>query len=156
MMSLEQRKAYLSEIRKRYKKSTRQQKSVILDEFCSICNYNRKYAIRLLKKRPKKKYKRPGQKPRYNAQALLKPLKEIWFASDQACSKKLKVIIREWLPHYENEHELDDHIRGQLYSLSPATIDRILKPIRLKHQRRAKILDHFFEKLRYKISVCLC
>lgn len=137
MMSLEQRKAYLAEIRKRYKKSTRQQKTVILNEFCSICNYNRKYAIRLLKKRPKKNYKRPGQKPRYNTKALLKPLKEIWFASDQACSKKLKVIIQEWLPHYENKHGLlDDLIRGQLYSISPATIDRILKPIRLKHPRK--------------------
>jgi hypothetical protein len=137
MMSLEQRKAYLAEIHKRYKKSTREQKTLMLNEFCSVCNYNRKYAIRLLKKRPKKKYKRPGQKPRYDAQTLLDPLKEIWFASDQACSKKLKVIIQEWLPHYENERGLlDDLVRGQLYSISPATIDRILKPIRLKHPHR--------------------
>ncbi len=136
-MSLEQRKAYLEEIRRRYRKSTRQGKATILDEFCSVCNYNRKYAIRLLKKQPKKKFKRPGQKPRYDYQNLLKPLKTIWFASDQACSKKLKVIILEWLSHYENEQGLlDDLIRGQLYSISPATIDRLLKPVRLKHPRK--------------------
>lgn len=137
MMSLEQKKAYLQEIRRRYKKSTRQQKAIILDEFCSICHYNRKYAIRLLKNQHKKKRKRPGQKPRYDSAALLTPLKEMWFASDQACSKKLKVILREWLPHYEEEYGLlSDLIRGQLYSISPSTIDRVLKPVRLKHPQQ--------------------
>lgn len=136
-MSLEQKKAYLEEIRRRYKKSTRQQKAMILDEFCSVCHYNRKYAIRVLKKQKRKQVKRPGQKPRYDSQNLLTHLKAIWFASDQACSKKLKVILRDWLPHYESEQGLlDDLIRGQLYSISPSTIDRILKPIRLKHPRK--------------------
>ena len=51
MMSLEQKKAYLETIRKRYKRATRKQKATILDEFCSVCEYNRKYAVRLLGKR---------------------------------------------------------------------------------------------------------
>jgi hypothetical protein len=137
MMSLEQKKAYLGEIHRRYKCSARQQKAAILDEFCSVCHYNRKYAIRLLKKQHKKQRKRPGQKPRYEAQTLLKPLKALWFASDQVCSKKLKVIIHDWLHHYEIEEGLlDDFIRGQLYSLSPATIDRLLKPLRQKYPHK--------------------
>jgi hypothetical protein len=57
MMSLSQRKAYLSQIRKRYKKSSRKEKTLILDEFCSVCGYNRKYAIRLIKKRVLSKMK---------------------------------------------------------------------------------------------------
>jgi hypothetical protein len=57
MMSLEQRGAYLEEIKKRYKKSNRQGKARILDEFYSVCNYNRKYAIRLLKKRVMNKHR---------------------------------------------------------------------------------------------------
>ncbi len=137
MMSLEQKKAYLERIRRRYKKSTRRQKAMILDEFCSVCEYNRKYAIRMLLKKQRKKRKPPGRKPKYDATNLLGPLKEIWFASDQACSKKLKIILCEWLPHYEKEHGLlDDLIRGQLYSISPATIDRLLKTVRLKHPRK--------------------
>jgi len=137
MMSLEQRRAYLEEIKKRYKNSNRQGKARILDEFCSVCNYNRKYAIRILKKRVKKRRQHPGQKPRYDSKNLLNHLKAIWFASDQMCSKKLKVVIRDWLPHYEEEQGLlDDLIRGQLYSISPSTIDRILKPIRFQHPRK--------------------
>jgi len=137
MMSLEQKKAYLETIRRRYKKSTRSQKALILDEFCSVCKYNRKYAVRLLGKKQKKKRGRPGRKPKYDAINFLKPLKAIWFASDQACSKKLKIIVREWLPHYEKEQGLlDDVVRGQLNSISPSTIDRLLKPVRLKHPRK--------------------
>ncbi len=56
MMSLEQKKAYLEEIKKRYKKSNRQDNARILDEFCSVCKYNSKYAILLLKKRIKKRH----------------------------------------------------------------------------------------------------
>ena len=93
MMSLEQKKAYLETIRKRYKRATRKQKATILDEFCSVCEYNRKYAVRLLRKKQKKKRGRPGRKPKYDALNIMKPLKAIWFASDQACSKKLKIIL---------------------------------------------------------------
>lgn len=50
MMRLEQKKAYLETIPRRYKKSTRKQKALILDEFCSVCKYNRQYAVRLLGK----------------------------------------------------------------------------------------------------------
>jgi hypothetical protein len=137
MMSPEQRKAYLETIRRRYKKSTRRQKATILDEFCSICDYNRKYAIRILRKKQKKKRGHSGRKPKYEVAKILEPLKAIWFAADQICSKKLKVAIQEWLPHYEIEQGLlDDSIRGQLYSLSPSTIDRILKPVRVAYPRK--------------------
>lgn len=38
---------YLFEIRERYLKSTKEQKQNILDVFCRVCPYNRKYAISL-------------------------------------------------------------------------------------------------------------
>jgi hypothetical protein len=39
-MSYNKRRAYLKEILRRYKKSSRQQKKIILDEFCAFCHYN--------------------------------------------------------------------------------------------------------------------
>ena len=47
-MSNKSKKEYLAEIRKRYPNSTKEEKKMILDEFCSNCGYNRKYAIRLI------------------------------------------------------------------------------------------------------------
>ncbi|MBL0109228.1 MAG: hypothetical protein IPP52_18615 [Ignavibacteria bacterium] len=51
-MSKKSKKEYLQEIYARYKKSEKEEKQKILDEFCNVCGYNRKYAIRLLNQVP--------------------------------------------------------------------------------------------------------
>lgn len=136
-MSPEEKRSYLSEIKRRYGKASRQKKAVILDEFFSVCHYHRKYAIRLLNKSSKKKLQKRGRKSRYKTSLLLAVLKTIWLATDQLCSKRLKVALPEWLPHYEQEYgPLEVEIKSQLCHLSPATIDRLLKPIRVHGGRR--------------------
>ena len=48
-MNKKEKQAYLSKIHARYNEAGKLTRSAILDEFCTVCNYNRKYAIRLLK-----------------------------------------------------------------------------------------------------------
>ena len=136
-MVLRSRREYLEAIRLRYHHSSKKDKAVILDEFCSICGYNRKYAIRLLRKKAGlSSRKRPGPRSIYDDESLLNALKRFWFATDQMCSKKLKAAIPLWLPFYELEHEpLTLEIRTRLLAASPATIDRLLKPVRSLHKK---------------------
>jgi len=47
-MGKKSRKEYLESIRERYRKAGKKEKTVILGEFCAVCGYNRKYAVRLL------------------------------------------------------------------------------------------------------------
>jgi len=47
-MSGKTRWDYLKAIYLRYKKVSKPLRARILDEFCQVCDYNRKYAIRLL------------------------------------------------------------------------------------------------------------
>jgi hypothetical protein len=131
-MVLQSRRDYLEAIRTRYRKAGRTEKGIILGEFCAICGYNRKYAIRLLRTKPSSPPKRkPGPVPHYDKELLLTPLKRIWFATDQMCSKKLKAALPLWLPFYEEEYEpLVPEVRQKLLAMSPATIDRLLRPIR--------------------------
>ena len=103
-MSQKEKRVYLEAIRRRYRKSGRGKKAKILDEFCAVCGYNPKYAIRILKHQKKKKRQKCGRKPRYDAQKILIVLKAIWFATDQICSKRLKAVLPQWVPHYETEH----------------------------------------------------
>jgi hypothetical protein len=105
-MVLRSRREYLDAIRLRYLRSSKKGKATILDEFCSICGYNRKYAIRLLQKKKAGlcSKKRPGPRSVYDDVSLLYALKRIWFATDQMCSKKLKAAIPLWLPFYELEY----------------------------------------------------
>jgi len=51
-MSKRAKQEYLQQIRERYKVATKQEKKKILDEFCTVCGYNRKYAIKILNKPP--------------------------------------------------------------------------------------------------------
>ena len=98
-MGQKEKKAYLLAICKRYYTANRLEKGKILDEYCSVCGYNRKYAIRRLGEqyqrlwRGDKRKTKPGRKPKYTADELLEPLKRIWFASGQICSKYLKPAL---------------------------------------------------------------
>jgi hypothetical protein len=136
-MVLRSRREYLDAIRLRYLRSSKKGKSVILDEFCMICGYNRKYAIRMLrKKKTSSPKKRTGPRPTYSDELFLKALKRIWFATDQMCSKKLKAAIPLWLPFYELEYEpLSLEVQSKLLSISSATIDRLLKSVRALHKK---------------------
>lgn len=133
-MGKNERQAYLKAIQVRYRRATRQAKAAILDEFCAVCGYHRKYAIRILGRRGKRRApSRPGRPAIYACAALKTALKRIWFATDQMCSKKLKAAIPLWLPFYDTVYEpLTGDQREQLLVISPATIDRLLKPVRAR------------------------
>lgn len=134
-----ERKAYLAAIRGRYRKANRAQKSKILDEFCAVCGYHRKYALRRLNQAPKRARSRPPGRPsQYADETLLAVLRRIWLATDQMASKRLVAALPMWLPHYEATHgRLDDSTRTKLLGISAATIDRLLQPVRAQAGRRA-------------------
>ena len=133
-MSLSSKREYLA----RYQRAGRPHKSRILDEFCLNCDYHRKAALRLLLgPGPGALKKRPGPKPTYDPERLLPVLKIFWLASDQLCSKRLHAALPEWLAHYGPGHRpLSAELRKQLLAISPAQIDRLLRPARVRHPRR--------------------
>lgn len=139
-MGHDEKKSYLADIRSRYRKSDRKGKAAILNEFCIICHYHRKHAIRLLGapfRRAKPKPRKRGSKSTYNQPCILEPLIKIWLASYQMCSKKLKAALPLWLPFYEVEYgRLADEVRIKLLKMSPATIDRLLKPSKVQYKRK--------------------
>ncbi len=78
-MSKQSREDYYKTVVRRYRKSDKKTKSQLLDEFCEVCGYNRKYAIRKLNTR-KRNYnrKRPGRPKRYKDPILLDVLFYLW------------------------------------------------------------------------------
>lgn len=138
-MVIQEKKSYLRDVKQRYLHANKQDKFNILNEFCTICGYHRKYAIRLLNTDPSKKIKpihKPGRKSVYNDEEFLTALATIWFATDQMCSKLLVVAIPEWLPFYEQEYgKLSEVNHYKLLQISARSIDRALKPKRLTHPK---------------------
>src|SRR3989338_6048413 len=141
-MSPQSKKEYLKTVWLRYKKtSSKAEKTKILDELCTNCRFNRKYAIRRLRNfkilRRKMVRHKPGPKPKYQQPEFLAVLKEIWITANLPCSKRLKAILPIWLPAYQQEFgSLEFEILKKLSKISPASIDRVLRPIR--HLYRGK------------------
>ena len=141
-MSPTSKKEYFQRIASRYRKAFKKEKSLLLEEFCQVCGYHRKYAItklRAFKKRYRKPPPRqkPGPKSQYQHPDFLKALKEIWIATNLICSKRLKAALPDWIGHYQQTNGcLQPEILRKLIRISPSTIDQVLKPIR--HLYRGK------------------
>ena len=133
-MSPRVKKEYFEAIHKRYKHAIKKYKSQILNEFCQVCGYNRKYAIyKLSNYKSKKPKKKPGKPSVYNQPQIIKPLKKIWLTANLPCSKRLKSIIPDWLPFLPDISQED---KTKLLKISASTIDRMLESIRAKHKYR--------------------
>jgi hypothetical protein len=134
-MGSSEKRAYLEAIRPRYRRSGRLVKQRILDEFCSVCEYNRKYAVRLLAQRSARPKLKRGRKPKYGTtvDGFMKVLERIWTASDFMCSRRLKVVIPQWVPYYERTYgPLCPATRSLLLSISSASLDRHLRTYRAR------------------------
>ena len=102
-----------------------------------MCRYNRKYAIRVLNAPSRSTHAhashRPGPSRQYTHPDILRFLKRLWKASNLACGKRLKVMITLWLPF---DQSVAREARERLNAISPATIDRLLAPLRHLHTKR--------------------
>ncbi|HOZ62652.1 MAG TPA: hypothetical protein PK914_11075 [Smithellaceae bacterium] len=141
-MSPRSKKEYFEALYKRYKEATRHEKTSIINECCAVCSYHRKHAIRRLrsyKRFTKPKAKRRGKPPVYNKEGIIRPLKQVWLTANLPCSKRLKAILPLWMPKY-SEHfgQLSEEVIHALSTISPATIDRILQPVRIQYRGRGK------------------
>ena len=137
MMSHLSKKELLEVIRPRYLKATKKEKKQILDEFIAATGYHRKYAIRVLKHRPKLKgLKKPGRQKIYD-DAVIQALTIIWEICGRICSIRLKPFIPEMIAVLERCNELfrNEAIKTQLIKMRRATIDRCLRSARFEHRK---------------------
>src|SRR6266498_839362 len=137
-MSLSAKRESLARLHGRYQRAGRPHKRRILDEFCATCGYHRKAALRLLN-RPLSTAppKRSGPKIIYDPVEVMPVLKAVWLASDQLCSKLLKAALPEWLDHHERRSApLSEAFKKKLLKISPAQIDRLLRPARVQYPKK--------------------
>jgi len=128
-MSYETKDEYLAATAKRYPKAGRKYKSRILDEFCNVWGCHRKHAIRLLNGIQPQPHGTRGARPKYGPD-VVHILETIWLATNRLCSKLLKAALPIWMPYYRKAHRIKPSVIERVLEVSPATIDRLLKPSR--------------------------
>jgi len=128
---------YRVAITARYRTAGRKYKKLILDEFCRVWGYHRKHAIRLLRKTPPRAHNPRGARPKYDAD-VVHVLEDIWLATNRLCSKLLKAALPTWMPYYRKDHRVRPEVAEKVLRISPASIDRLLKPTRRIYGSRGR------------------
>jgi len=127
---------YLRSIYERYQQASREVKQRMLDEFCHVTRYHRKYALRLLngpppRVRPRERRRRPTY-----PEAVTRVLAFIWKAAGHPWSVRLKALLPLWVPKARGHLQLSPELERQLLRISPRQIDRRLKGHKRQIKRR--------------------
>ena len=128
-MGQQARLEYLRAIYPRYRVALRGEKGRMLDEFCRVTGYHRKYALRLLNSpAPGSEPVRPRRRrrPKYAAE-LITALVVIWKAAGYPWSARLKALLPQWLPWARKRLKLTAELERHLLAISARQIDRRLK-----------------------------
>jgi hypothetical protein len=130
-MSIQSRRELLDQIMGRYRKtSSKKEKQKILDEFVGSAKYHRKYAVMLLNHGTFHWERKPLIRPprRYDDR-VSKALVKIWQMANRICSKRLVPFLPEFVKALERFGHIsfEPEVREKLLSLSPATVDRLLR-----------------------------
>jgi hypothetical protein len=146
---------YIARMQQRYLKATKVEKHRLLAEVVEVTGYSRRHALRLLwhgrvpdpalaklvaaqggaGTRPARRH--PGR-PRVYSSVVVGALRTAAEASGWLCGKRLAPFLPELVPALEAEGELRLAAadRALLLAMSPRTIDRRLRPDRLRRDPR--------------------
>lgn len=129
-MSKQATSELVESLRTQYLLADRLKKGELLDLLVESTGRNRKYAIQLLHAEPKIQGNK-ARTVRYD-ETFKAALIVIWEASNKLCSKRLVPYIPEFVRILERcgHLNLNESTRHLLFQVSPATVDRLLKPVR--------------------------
>lgn len=137
-----------------YRGASKKEKSQLLDQFIATTGYSRWYARLVLRHEgrriqtaPKtillavrKQTPRPRRRPRKYDDKVQTALVKLWRLMDHICGKRLQPLLAELIPRLErfNEFNCERETRAKLLEISAASIDRLLRSERRKHELRGR------------------
>jgi len=149
------RREMVEAVARRYQQSRKAEKGAILDEFVATsgyCRWHASYVLRwwgrkiwvddkkvLVVGAPRKKKEPRVRTPLYDERAIA-VLKKVWKIMDYICGKRLAPVLGPMTDLLERAGEIrcDRETREKLSKMSAATIDRLLRPERKKHELKGR------------------
>jgi hypothetical protein len=158
-LDMKDKKKVCGVIARRYQQADKKGRGKLLDEYTVTLDYNRDYLAHILANGGKARYaqvdgkpvkiiaqpalrcgrkalktaspdRKQGRRPKYQGAAFKALLEDIWSLFDCLCGKLLAPMLRLMLDFLTAEYSLAPDMRDLLASVSPRTIDRILKPVK--------------------------
>jgi len=167
-LTMKERKTLTKALAEQYRRGSKGLKGEIVDQFAEATGYNRCYATRLLRNHGKRVYVRPDQAVEGDAhlrpqrthrrtydENVVAALTKIWELLDYMTGKRLAPALREVVPRLVacRELRLKKSLQKQLMNISPATIDRLLKPQRAKHTLKGRATTKPGTLLKHQIPI---
>ena len=137
-----------------YRGASKKEKGVILEQFVNTTGYSRWYARFVLRHEGRRlqpdkqtillavraKTRAARKRARVYDEKVRAALIKLWRLMDYICGKRLQPLLPELLTVLErhNEFSCDRETRAKLVRISAASIDRLLKPERRKHELRGR------------------
>ena len=148
------RRELTAAISQRYEAADRNSKKMILDEFVKVTGYHRKHAIRALTAQGHTQRGRPVGHRIYQ-EAVKEALIVLWEASDRICGKRLKALLPLLVEAMERHGHLrlQEGVKEQVLTISAATIDRLLRPVREKASGGRKKKSVQLNRVRKMVAV---
>ncbi|MFH1260141.1 MAG: integrase [Elusimicrobiota bacterium] len=138
-MEIKFKMAYFRGIYDRYHSVSSPVKTEILDEFCNVCGYNRKYAIRKLNKPPSGQRAAVVNNRRHSTkyeETVVDIITKVWEAAGYPCSDRLKSVLPLWMPWIEKYFTLNCELKEKILKISPSQMDRRMRTQKLVKKRR--------------------
>lgn len=129
-MSVDERRKYLHQMQKRYKKANRQEKSRLLDEMQMVTGQHRKHLTRLMNGSLERQARRRERGKTYGPDVAA-AITTIAASLDWVCAERMQPNLVWMADHLEQHGELQltSGVRIQLAQVSVSTVRRILAHI---------------------------
>ncbi len=123
--------------RPRYRLAGKTEKTRILNDLVTTTGYHRKALLRLLGLQETRPSSPPGRKTKYGLE-FCKLLTDLWELSGRLCSDRFHAFLPVWIHVLERKGKITFHpgLKALLLSVSRATIDRKLYPVRRRYPRK--------------------
>jgi hypothetical protein len=140
VLDLSVRRVVTKEMKSRYLRGSRRERSAILDELCALTSWHRDHARRAIRTAPTLGEPRPPRRTREPVvnydEAVIAALRVCWATLDGPTGKRLApglpTLVGALRRH--GELDIDDTTAGLLCAMSAATIDRRLADDRTRLQ----------------------
>jgi hypothetical protein len=157
-ISMGARREVLSAVTEHYRSAGRVEKGRILDALCRTTGWHRKHAVRALRRRLAVRTvesKAPRERKHCYGATIKDALTALWEASDRVCGKRLVAMIPILVPALARHGrlQLGENEQTQLFTVSAATIDRMLGDVKVAAAGGRRRRAGFYSAIRREVPI---
>src|SRR5258708_24474254 len=136
-MTIDERRKYVNLMAERYRQAKRSERSALLSEMEQVSKLHRKHLIRLLNGKSLARKKRRTPRSRTYGVEVERVVLRVWESLDYICAERLTTSLGRVAKHLAGFGSLGltAEVESQLATISPATVERMLRKNRASRAR---------------------